>query len=300
VCCFARPVAGKRQANENAYGASGALTMDGDMQVDSAVSDYREFPPPAVLAGHLLCLWTQTIAGKDNEFAQRVLPDGCIDIVLINGEAPGVVGPWTEHFVARFAPGTIIAGARCHPGLAPALLGLPASELLNQSVPLNAMWGRARSARFERIADEPSLRARTSAMEAALLNRLASADAVDESMRASIQWLARHPHGRIEQLSQWLGFSRRQLQRRFIAAVGYGPKMFQSVLRFQRLLKLSGRTGTPRNLAEFSAEAGYADQAHMTREVQRFSGCAPTVLLSSARCTLGLSDLLNTVSERDR
>jgi hypothetical protein len=33
------------------------------------------------------------------------------------------------------APGTMIVGARCHPGLAPSLLGLPASELLNQTVP---------------------------------------------------------------------------------------------------------------------------------------------------------------------
>jgi AraC-like DNA-binding protein len=72
--------------------------------------------------------------------------------------------------------------------------------------------------------------------------------------------------GRIEQLSDWIGFSNRQLRRRFSAAVGYGPKMFQSVLRFQRLLHLAGNKNAPRNLARLSADAGYADQAHMTRE----------------------------------
>jgi AraC-like DNA-binding protein len=89
-----------------------------------------------------------------------------------------------------------------------------------------------------------------------------------------------------------LGISSRQLQRRFVSAVGYGPKTFHSILRFQRLLSLSGRTSAPRSLARVSAEAGYADQAHMTREVQRFSGAPPTVTLSFARCALGLSDLV--------
>ncbi|HUD66225.1 MAG TPA: DUF6597 domain-containing transcriptional factor, partial [Candidatus Sulfotelmatobacter sp.] len=83
----------------------------------SAVSDYREFPAPLPLARYLLCLWTQTVTGSRDEFEHPVLPDGCVDIVLINDEAPMVIGPWTQPFVARLAPGTIIIGARCHPGL---------------------------------------------------------------------------------------------------------------------------------------------------------------------------------------
>jgi len=273
--------------------------MNRDACVDTAVSDYREFPPPSPLAGYLLCLWTQKIVGSRGEFSQRVLPDGCIDIVLINHEAPVVVGPWTEPFVARLVPGTMIVGARFHPGCAPGLLRLPASALLNQSVTLCSMWGGAASARFARIAGESTLPTRTLAMEVALLELLAQAHPVDERMRAAIQWLGDHPHGRIERLSQRIGINSRQLQRRFTRAVGYGPKMFQSVLRFQRLLNLSGRTRAPRNLAQISSDAGYADQAHMTREVQRFSGTSPTVLLPSARCALGLSDLVRKTEHLD-
>ncbi|MDB6105588.1 MAG: DNA-binding protein AraC-type [Gammaproteobacteria bacterium] len=101
-----------------------------------SVSSYREFAPSVLLRQDVLCLWTQSISGSAGEYAQRVLPDGCIDIVLINGEPPDVVGPWTKPFVARLPPGTMIVGARFHPGHAPGLLGLPASRLLNQSVPL--------------------------------------------------------------------------------------------------------------------------------------------------------------------
>lgn len=254
-----------------------------------AVSVYREFRPPRVLAEYLLCSWTQTISSR-YEFPQRVLPDCCIDIVIID-EVPIVVGPWTKPFVAHLAPGTNIIGARCHPGLASSLLGMPASELLNQSVPLCDVFSNAEAARFLRVGEQPSLSARMSALESALMDRVANAAPVDKATRAAVQWIARHPRGRIEQLGQWLGLSSRQIRRRFIAAVGYGPKLFQSVLRFQRLLNLAS-AGRPRGLAEFATEADYADQAHMTREVQRFSGKPPGVSLQSPRCTLRLSGLM--------
>jgi AraC-like DNA-binding protein len=273
--------------------------MNRDVQADSTVCDYREYPPPLPVAGHLLRLWEQTVVGSRDEFTQLVLPDGCIDIVAINEEAPFVVGPWTQAFVARFSPGTIIVGARFHPGVGPSLLGLPATALLNQSVALTDLWGGPASARFARVAGETNLQARKSAMEMALLHRLGNRETVDGAMSFAVKWLAQHPHGRIEQLSQAIGISSRQLQRRFAAAVGYGPKLFQSVLRFQRLLSLAGRASAPKNLAQFSAEVGYADQAHMTREVRRFSGSPPTALLPSARCALRLSNLLQETGDRD-
>jgi hypothetical protein len=50
------------------------------------------------------------------EFAQRVLPDGCTDILVIS-EVPMMVGPWSEPFVGHLAPDTNIIGACCHPDL---------------------------------------------------------------------------------------------------------------------------------------------------------------------------------------
>ena len=272
----------------------GAPLMHHDRRLGGSVSHYREFAPPLPLAAHLLCLWTQSVTVSREAFDQRVLPDGCVDVVLINDEPPMVIGPWTEPFVARLAPGTVIIGARCHPGLAPSLLGLPASALLNQSVPLRDIWGSAVTAQFDRIADAPDIAARRSAIETALLSCLPRVAPVDQAASAAIAWLARHPQGRIEQLSRWIGVSSRQLRRRFIAAVGYGPKMFQSVLRFQRLLNLAFNTDVQGSLAQFAAEVEYSDQAHMTREVLRFSGNPPSISLRSARCTLRLSGLIQT------
>lgn len=259
-----------------------------------SASEYREFAPIPALGRDILCLWEQRIVGSEREYAHRVLPDGCIDIVLINAEEPTVVGPWTESFIAQLAPGTTIVGARFHPGRAVGLLGLPASELLNRTVPLSDVWRRAGCAQFSRIAEEENLAAKRSALGAVLLRHLASATPPDREVATAMRWLSRFPESRVEQLSRWIGMSRRQLQRRFCAAVGYGPKMFQSVVRFQRLLNLSCARHGYSNLAQLSMDAGYADQPHMNREVRRFSGIAPTTLLPGAGCALRMSTLVRT------
>jgi AraC-like DNA-binding protein len=171
---------------------------------------------------------------------------------------------------------------------------MPASEMLNQTIPIAVVKGAMQSARLEEVIEQPTSTARRSALAEALVASAGPFAPFDRAVLAGIQWLSRHPHGRIEQLSQWIGIGERQLHRRFSDAIGYGPKMFQSVLRFQRLLKSARETGGKQNLADLAASAGYADQAHMTRDVHRFADMRPTVLLRSTESTLQMSDLFKT------
>ena len=91
-------------------------------------------------------------------------------------------------------------------------------------------------------------------------------------------WLVGDPRTRSTDLVHALGVSERQLRRRFDAAVGYGPKTLQRVLRFQRFLARITPRGEISDLAQLAAETGYADQAHLTREVGRLSGLSPAGL----------------------
>jgi AraC-like DNA-binding protein len=265
--------------------------MSLDHQPSRNLSQYREFPAPVPVADRFLCLWTQTIIGSQGDYPQRVLPDGCIDIVLINDETPVVAGPWTTPFVSRLAVGTTVTGARLRPGRASCLLGIPASELLNQIIPIADVKGAVQSMRLENVMEQPNAAARRTALGQVLSTSMGHTAPFDQAVLAGIQWLSRRPHGRIAGLSRWIGISERQLHRRFSAAIGYGPKMFQSVLRFQRLLKTARETGAMQSLADLAASAGYADQAHMTRDVHRLAETRPTVLLRSAESTLQMSDL---------
>jgi AraC-like DNA-binding protein len=84
------------------------------------------------------------------------------------------------------------------------------------------------------------------------------------------------PRARTEDVAAEIGLSLRQLRRRCHAAVGYGPKTLQRILRFQRFVSRIDRDRA--DLAALAAETGYADQAHLTRECVSLSGLTPAAL----------------------
>jgi transcriptional regulator GlxA family with amidase domain len=66
--------------------------------------------------------------------------------------------------------------------------------------------------------------------------------------------------------------SERRLRRRFVQAVGYGPATYLRVTRFQRAVALASRVP---GLAALAAAAGYADQAHLSRDCRALTGLTP-------------------------
>jgi AraC-like DNA-binding protein len=263
---------------------------------DAPRSVYRERRPPPALAGPVLCLWAQVIGEGTAELRHRVLPDGCVDIVWIGTAPAAVAGPATGPVVVPLAPRTTVVGVRLRPGAAPGLLGPPASALLNRDTPLGELWGAAGDALSARVSEQPSATAKLTMAAAEIAPRLAAAGRPEPMIAAATLWLARHPAGRIADLCRLLEVGERRLRRRFAAAVGYGPKTFQRVLRLQRVLAQAGRLPGA-GLATLAAEAGYADQAHMSRELQALTGRSPGALLNGAASTLELSDLFKTARD---
>jgi AraC-like DNA-binding protein len=69
-----------------------------------------------------------------------------------------------------------------------------------------------------------------------------------------------------------LRVSERQLRRRFTLSVGYGPATYLRVARLQRAVKRASRATDVTSLA---ADAGYTDQAHLSRECRALTGRSP-------------------------
>jgi AraC-like DNA-binding protein len=111
-------------------------------------------------------------------------------------------------------------------------------------------------------------------------DRLPPAGDLDGLVRAAAIKAAT-PRTAVERLAFDLGLGERQLRRRFDGAVGYGPKTLQRVLRFQRFLALARDAGATADLADLAFAAGYADQAHLTRECRRLAGLPPAALLAT-------------------
>ncbi|MEV5438793.1 helix-turn-helix transcriptional regulator [Streptomyces sp. NPDC052682] len=221
---------------------------------------------PSRLPGAVV--WTSTPAGSD---PARILPDGCMDLLWNQGRLL-VAGPDTRAYVTDGEAGAW-AGVRFFPGTAPALLGVPADELRDRRVALADLWPAAEVRRLAaRVAAAPDP---ATGLEELALRRAAGTPPPDPLLRRVVTALAA---GRpVAATADALGLGARQLHRRSLAAFGYGPKTLARVLRLQRALALA-RSGLP--LAQTAARAGYADQAHLTREVRELTGLRPRDLLA--------------------
>jgi AraC-like DNA-binding protein len=223
------------------------------------------------------------------------LPDGCVDIIWVAERAPFVTGPMTAAVQPVIAATQAVAGIRFRPGVAPTLLGVNASDLLDRDVPLRDLWSQRHHALWEAIEPGEQEAATLATMTRAVTERSRAAREPDPLIIAATGWTARNPSGQLTELGQLTGLSERQVRRRFDQAIGYGPKMLQRIMRLQYLLWLAGvdRTSSP-GLARLALQAGYADQPHMTREVAALAGVSPRQLLVEAAHASAVSDLFKT------
>jgi AraC-like DNA-binding protein len=79
---------------------------------------------------------------------------------------------------------------------------------------------------------------------------------------------------RVDELTAESGIGARRLQRLFAEYVGVGPKWVIRRYRMQEAAERAG-TGTEVDWAALSAELGYADQAHFTRDFSPVIGVSP-------------------------
>lgn len=229
---------------------------------------YREHRPTLALRGHFQCIWINRVA-SNHEGAVAVVPDGCIDLLWRNGRL-FVAGP--DITVARpvLSAGSFVLGARFRAGAAARWLGLPMSEIVGRTVDMADLWGsRQVDDIIGRAGNSASTGAQAGHLLQALTDRAASVAEPDPAAARMFAWLGQglgsaEPVG---VLRQRLDMSERTLLRRSREHFGYGPKMLDRILRFQRFQAIA-RDSAASGLAGMAAEAGFADQAHLSREMR--------------------------------
>jgi AraC-like DNA-binding protein len=259
---------------------------------------YAEWAPPAALRGAVACLWARVSpegAGQSDRPAQSglVLPDACSDLIWEQGVGGYVAGPDTGPARPMIQPGTVIVGVRFRPSAGGQVLKTPLSEIANQRVPLADLLPPA-ARRLPPTLDPAGAAGRVLDITGALV-----ADGAPDRAMARAAALLRDPAARAEAVAAEVGLSERQFRRRSQAAAGYGPKTLQRVLRFHRFVRLLDAAPAPADahtpapahappdLAALAARAGYADQAHLTRECSALSGFTPAALARVRRTRQG-------------
>ena len=243
----------------------------------STGSSYEELAPPAALRDGVSRVWRRT-TGAGGE-PVRILPDACVDLIWQRGEGAFLAGPDTGPNLVTPAPATTLVGVRFRPGAGGPALGLPLAGFRDQRLPIAELDPALADSLPPDLALGDALR-RLVGIAARMVRSRPPDRAVAEAARALAS-----PATRVAALARDLGLSERQLRRRSEAAVGYGPKTLQRVLRLQRVVERLAAPDPPADvdLAGLAFEAGYADQSHLTRECGALTGLTPAALAAARR-----------------
>ena len=192
---------------------------------------------------------------------------------ILRRQGPALlVGVTTTAVVLSPSGRSDVIGVRFHPGGATILGGPPADRWTDVIVPLEALADPQLAELSERLASVGPGRERVRLLDAFLGERAWIARATP-LVGAAASLCRGIP---IDAVAADCAMSVRQLQRRFRAEVGIGPKLLARIARFQRALRLGMASGWQETLTRLAHRSGYADQAHFTRDFREFAGLPPS------------------------
>ncbi len=153
--------------------------------------------------------------------------------------------------------------------------GIPMSELRSQVVSLDDLLPPAQKHLAEKLASLPHWDARFDLIERLIMGRIGST-----SLQLDVvAWAVRRIEasaGTIDMrtLAAQMGYSQKHAIKLFHEHVGVPPKLLARIVRFDRLVQHL-KTGGAESWSELALKFHYYDQAHMIREVRRFTGLSP-------------------------
>ncbi|MTD53602.1 helix-turn-helix domain-containing protein [Amycolatopsis sp. RM579] len=194
---------------------------------------------------------------------QRVVPDGCSDVlVFADGEAV-FAGPALCADLVPLTAGTHVRGLRFRTEALGPVLRLPAEELRDKTLTLSA------------VLPDRVMRTVAEQVWAGRFPDVLRPSPIDARVRHGVRELF-VTGAAVGDVADELGVTERHLRRLFLDHTGMSPKAVQRVGRFQRFLHAADTSRA--GLAELAAATGFADQAHLTREVRSLAGLTPGAL----------------------
>lgn len=256
---------------------------------------YEEFRPAEPLAKLVKCIWIMESKAPGSRAAERILPDGCTEIVFNLAEpfeqhgADGsterqpltlLVGQMQRPLLIAPTGKVQLMGVRFWPGGAYSFLMLPQTEIAGRVINLDAVWGSLALELQSRIAEAPSSTEAVKHVETALLARLKQRASHDEAVLGATGLILRSGGLlSIRRLADKIGINSRTLDRRFNTIVGLTPKALCRIVRFQQIFRMI-QPGGMHDWARVAADCGYYDQPHFIKEFKALAGKEPTSYFS--------------------
>jgi AraC-like DNA-binding protein len=231
---------------------------------------------------------------------EKILPTGWLDLEINFGGAIGVydangtqsiatcveswwVGIWSTYGTVEWPPYIQLFGIHFKPGGAYPFLKFPLSELHNQIVSADAIWGTSAAELRERLYATATIQARLALLEELLLARLCEEPYGLNAVWYAVREIGAH-HGvlSIQALSERIGISQNHLLNQLKRMVGISPKALARLYRLKHVLQSIDPTQSV-DWALIAGQANYYDQSHFSNDFKIFTGHSPTEYLRLRR-----------------
>jgi AraC-like DNA-binding protein len=251
------------------------------MSISSTVVDRAEIrfhPAVPALQPYVGCFW---VIAAERDSTVRIVPDGTTSIAIEQRRDcrfDGYLrGPLLQPIELRFEAPTTLIGVRLRPGVAFNLSGIATHTIVNRRIHLNDAGALRALALIDPVPDSPS--AWIARLQCLLSQRLVGTCIHPLVARALAEIHAERGCIAVTDVALRAGTSERHLSRLMRDWIGYGPKRYAGIVRFQSTLAQMERA-PQRPVAMLATEIGYFDQSHLNVDVARYAGTTPGRLIS--------------------
>ena len=252
--------------------------------------DYHVYDPTYELQGFVKCFWTLEDEAHTQLVPQRVVPDGCMEMIIHYGDLyqqiledgttfiqprSFIFGQITSYIeIAPTGKSGIVAARFLPDGLAP-FLDVPIASLENKAVALTRLFGEKALTLEQQVNLSLNNIERIHYIEEFLLSHIGEQQQIDNITKSCVDAIVRS-QGQLAmtELADKVNSHRRQIERRFNEAVGMSPKQLSRVVRLQATIKMMGQKKFV-SLTSLALENGYYDQAHFIKDFREFTGLSP-------------------------
>ena len=252
--------------------------------------NYQVYPASPEMQTFIKCFWTLEDEASPESMRQRVVPDGCMEMIFHYGDpyrqyfedGTSVIQPRSFVFgqITKFIEigptgrSGIVSGRFLPEGLIP-FLEHSVNELENKATILEVLFGEKGKLLEERVVEAKTNEKRINLISEFLLTLLKVPTTIDSITKSCIETIVRS-HGQldVESLAGKLNVNRRNLERRFSSTIGMSPKQLSRVVRLQATIRMLEQKKFT-SLTSLAYENGYFDQAHFIKDFKEFTGISP-------------------------
>jgi len=264
--------------------------------------NYQTFQPHSDLASVVKCYWILEVPADINSQRQRIIPDGCIEMIFILGEdvkrytagdefiiqpRAMILGQITEPFFVEPTGYVNSFAIRFYPYGFVSFAPVPIKDLANKETPIHSLFGNTISGNLEqKIVLAKDTKERIEIIETFLLDKLKNKSTIDNIVKTAIDTIfSTGGSVSINAILKNDVSKRRQLERKFMKQIGISPKQLGKVIRMQTALQML-LDQKSESFTAIAYESEYYDQAHFIKDFKEFTGTTPKEFLEDDKMTL--------------